>query len=157
MPNNGIPEYFASLRYIERKTSYWGHIEGTTKPRGRHRYCHGIPLFGKNTMLLFKLPKVYRGFFASLRYIRQFTVHWTKISYWGTTKPRGGYQYPLLSRHTYFWQNIRCRFSFCLGFRGRVFFLVVPKKPECNKYMSYTYHSRNTAVTTQTQQGTTFY
>ena len=36
-----------------------------------------------------------------------------------------------------------------------MFFLVVAKNPECNKHMSYTYH-RNTAVTTQIQQGNTF-
>ena len=97
MPNNGIPEYFASLRYIERKISYSGHIEGTTKPRGGCRYCHGIRLFGKNTMSLFMslfktskgISRIFRQFTvhppvygtpASLRYTRQFTVHWTKIS-----------------------------------------------------------------------------
>ena len=46
-------------------------VEGTTKPRGGHRYleknkrrtpiftayCHGIPRCGKNTMLLFKTIK----------------------------------------------------------------------------------------------------
>ena len=38
-----------------------------------------------------------------------------------------------------------------------MFFLVVAKNPECNKYMSYNLpYVRNTAVATQTQQGTTF-
>ena len=58
------------------------------------------------------------------------------------TKPRGGYLYRLLSRYTSFWQNRRCRFSFCIGFRGRTFFLVAANNPECVKYMSYTYHSK---------------
>ena len=40
----------------------------------------------------------------------------------------------LLSRYTGLWQRIRCRFSLCLGFRGRMFFLVVAEKnPEQHK------------------------
>ena len=50
---------------------------------------------------------VYRVFFASLRYVRQFTVHWTKISYWGYSKTRRGIPIPFtvtvdlfLAKHT---------------------------------------------------------
>ena len=38
--------------------------------------------------------------------------------------------YRLLSRYTALWQKIRRGFSFCLGFRGRISFLVVAKNPE---------------------------
>ena len=43
---------------------------------------------------------------------------------------RGITTYRLLSRYTALWQEIRCRFSFCLGFRGRMLFLVVAKNLE---------------------------
>ena len=80
MPNNGIPEYFASLRYIERKSAIQGILKAQQN-RG-YRHCHGLPLFGKNTMshfMFFKtvkqkytvdFPPVY-GTSASLRYIEQ--------------------------------------------------------------------------------------
>ena len=43
---------------------------------------------------------------------RQFTVHWTKISYWGHNKTKRGIPiYRLLSRYICFWQKIRFRFS----------------------------------------------
>ena len=38
--------------------------------------------------------------------------------------------YRLMSRYTALWQKIRLGFSFCLGFRGRIFFLLVAKNPE---------------------------
>ena len=38
---------------LNEKISYWGHIEGTTKPRAGYRHFHGISLFGKSTMSLF--------------------------------------------------------------------------------------------------------
>ena len=41
--------------------------------------------------------------------------------------------YRLLSRYTALWQKICQGFSFCLGFRGRIFFLVVAKKNRVQK------------------------
>ena len=122
MPYNGIPEYFASLRYNWRKISYWGHIQETTKPRGGYRYCHGIPLFGKNTMsvLISKMPN--NG--IPLIY-RQGTVHQPVYGTFNDNKTKRGIPiYRLLSRYTDLWQKIRWGFSCCLCFRGRIFVLV---------------------------------
>ena len=75
---------FASLMYIERKNQLLRaqqYQEGDTDNVT-------VYLFLAKTLCRFsKLPKVYRGFSASLRYIER------KYAIEGTTKRRGGYQY----------------------------------------------------------------
>ena len=103
LPNKGIPVVFSSsLRYIELQSAN----EGTSKPRGGYRYTvcgHGTPLSGEkyDVTLQNYQTKVYRWI------LRQFTVHWTKISYWHNKAKRIPI-YRLLSRCTSFWQKIRC-------------------------------------------------
>ena len=107
--------FYASLRYIERKSAI-----GTTKPRG-YRYtvcCHGVPLSGKKyDVALQNCRKVYRWIF------RQFTIHWTKLSYWGHSKTKREIPiYRLLSRYTSFWQKYDVAFYFYWVFQDvRVF------------------------------------
>ena len=139
---------------LNEKISYWGHIEGTTKPRGGYRYCHSIHFFGINVislfMSLFKTAKGYIVYFPP----GYGTLNEKKLL--RAQQNQEGVPIPFIVT-VYLWQNIRCRFSCCLGFRGRMFFLVVAKK---NRSATNTGRTltivRNTTVTTQTQQGTTF-
>ena len=127
MPINGVPEYVASLRYIWRKVSYWRAYWRHNKPRGGSRHCHGIPIFGKNTMSVWVLKcqtTVYHWSTASLLYISQFTVY-------STTIPRGGYGYTVYCHGLPLYGKNYRGFSFCLGFTWRIFFLVAAKNPEC--------------------------
>ena len=93
-----------------------------TKPRGGFQY---LPFsvtytsFWQEYDALIKNchTKVYRGFFASLRYIER------KISCWPHIKTKRGIPiYRLLSRYTFFWQKYDINFHFDLVFEDvRVF------------------------------------
>ena len=89
MPNNGIPEYFAILRYIERKNQL------LRAYRRHNKTKRGIPILSQYTFFWHKCDiafhvafqncqRVYRVFSARLRYIER------KEAIEGTTKPRGG-------------------------------------------------------------------
>ena len=148
MPNNDIPEYFAILRYIWRKIEISA-IEGILKAQQNQEgdtdtvtvYLFLAKIRCRVSCRFSKLPS------KGIPWIfRQFTVHWTKRSYWGHSwtkrsywghsKTKRGIPIPFTVTLYLFLANIRCRFSICLGFRGHVFFLVVPKNLECNKKMS---------------------
>ena len=119
MPNNGISEYFASLRYIWRDQllrACWRHNKtkrGITDTVTVYLFLAKIRCLNfqneKNGMTLISQP--------DLRYISQFTMH--------STKPRGGYRCTVYC-HTSLWQK-KSRFFICLAFRWRIFFLEVAK------------------------------
>ena len=109
--------YFASLRYIEQKNQQLNQEEDTDT-------VTTYLFLAKIRCRFSKLPNI-----GIPCIFRQFSVHWTKICDWGQNKTNRVIPINrLLSRYTSFWQNIRCRFSFGLGFRGRMVFLAVAKK-----------------------------
>ena len=65
---------------------------------------------------------------------------------------RGVPIYRLLLRYTALWQKIRRGFSFCLGFRGHAFFLVVAKNvlvvasSPTHTFSKHQHHTTTTAV-----------
>ena len=86
-----------------------GILKAQQNQEGDYRYCHGIPLFGKNTMSKFsKYQKLYTiDFQARLRYISQFTVH-------STTKPKGEYRCTVYCHGIPLYGKKKSRFSFVL-------------------------------------------
>ena len=124
MPNNGIPEYFAGLRYIERKNQicYEGILKAQQNQEGDTDTA-AVYLFLTKMRCRFsccfsKLPK------------QRYTVDFPPVYGTLNKNKRGMPIYRLMSRYTALWQKIRLGFSFCLGFRGRIFFLLVAKNPE---------------------------
>ena len=83
MPNNGIPEYFPSLRYIERKNQLFEGILKAQRNQEGDTDTVTVYLFLAKYDVAFqnRQTKVYRRFPPSLPYIRLFTLHWTKMSY----------------------------------------------------------------------------
>ena len=60
------------LRYLERKISYRRHTEGTAKLRGGYLHRHGIPIFGKKTVSIFRL------LFETAK--QRYTVHFRPVN-----------------------------------------------------------------------------
>ena len=97
---------------LNEKMSYWGHIEGTTKPRGGYRYCHGIPLFDKTTLfvIIFKMPNNGIPLIS-----RHFTVNQPVYGTFNDNNTKRGIPiYRLLSRYAALWQKNRRGFHFVL-------------------------------------------
>ena len=103
--------------------------------------------------------KIYRGFYTSLRYIRQLTVNWTKLSYWSHSKtkrvipiPFNVTAYIFLAKHTMSF--------FTLSWFERTYVLphrsTKPGVQQFNVVPGTPIIVRNKAVPTQTQQGKTF-
>ena len=82
------------------------------------------------TVYLF-LAKICRLNFQNAK--KRYTIYFPPVygTFYDNKTKRGIPIYRLLSRYTALWQKRRRGFSFCLGFRGRMFFLVVTKTPEC--------------------------
>ena len=110
MPNYGTPVYFASLRYMNKKSATYV-LRAQQNQEGDTDTVTVYLFLAKLRCRFSKMPN--KGIPPCI--FRQFTVHWTKISYWGHKTKRGIPIYSLLSRYTSFWQSILCRFSFCLG------------------------------------------
>ena len=121
LPNRGIPWILRQFSVHWTKISFWGH----------NKTKRGIPILSRYTSFWQKYDVAFQKNKRMPWIFRQFTVHWTKKSFWGHNKTKREIPiFRLLSRYTSFWQKIRCRFSFWLGFGGRACFLVVAKNPE---------------------------
>ena len=76
MPNNGIPEYFASLRYMNEKSAIEDILKAQQNQEGDTDTVT-VYLFLAKIRCRFHVAfqncqtKVYRGFYASLRYIER--------------------------------------------------------------------------------------
>ena len=121
---NILPVYgtFEEKSAIEGILKAQQNQEGDTDTVTAYIFLAKIPC-----LLFFKMPN--NG--IPLIYC-QFTVHQPVCGAFNDNKTKRGIpMYRLLSRYTVLWQKIRWGFSFCLGFRGRIFFLVVAKTPQC--------------------------
>ena len=128
MPTNGIPVNFESLRYIERKNQP---LRPQQNQEGIATLSRYIPLSTKSTMSLFQTAKQrYTEYFtpvygtsAVLRYMNENKLLRAQNEE-GDTNTVYCHGIPLSGK--------TCVSLSCLGFRGRMFFvvLIVAKYPE---------------------------
>ena len=111
---------FCQLTVHLTKSAIEGILQAQQNQEGDYRYCHGIPLFGKNCdVLIFKMPKTVYHWFSS-----QITVF---QPVYGTVKRRnqdGDTDVPFTVT-VYRFMAKKSRFFSCLGFWWRIFFLLI--------------------------------